>query len=136
MKSLMDISGIGKPVETIQKLRSDVSIGISCPHVVIPISILAGLPTNGCVPLPFKEVEYLHLNTNFHTPIYFHFALDHMEQRIGDPDQPTLPTSLSWDFPLLHSLKILVVVTVPFTLVRSLPPSTSVIGWLCFFLRS
>ena len=99
---------VGRPVRDFQELQSRLSLGISCPHAII--QIWSTLPVNGFVPLPFKEVHSLHLcNIPHDTPFDFYFTLDHMELSLRHSSQPILPTSLPFNLPLFHALRVLVV---------------------------
>ena len=93
------------------KLQNEVTVGISCPHAVIPM--LTQFPESGVLPLPFKEVDYLYLDDTPHNnPLDFHFTLDHLELRIGGSDQPILQTSIPCNLPHCYALRVLVVMDV------------------------
>ena len=102
---------VGRPVRKIWKKNCTVTIGNLYPHDII-IPIFTQLPRSGFLPLPFKEVDYLYLcdTDNANTHIDFHFTLDHMELSIGSSDHPTLQTSIPCNLPLLHALRVLVLV--------------------------
>ena len=98
---------VARPSQDFQ-FQSHLSLGISYSHAIIRISTT--LPVIGFVPLPFKEVDYLHLHHIPHNlPIDFHFTLDHMELSLEPSGQPILPTSRPCNLPLFHALRALVV---------------------------
>ena len=99
---------VGMPVRKIQKGNCTVTVGILCPHGIIPMS--TQFSGRGILPLPFKEVDYLYLHDSDHnTPIDFHFTLDHMELSKCGPDQPILLTSIPRNLPLFCALRVLMV---------------------------
>ena len=100
---------VGTPVSKIQNEDRTITVGMLCPHCIIPMS--AWIPESGVLPLPFKGVDYLYLNDAPH-PIDFHFTLDHMELSIGGSDQPILQTSIPCNLPLFCALRVLVVMDV------------------------
>ena len=101
---------VGKPIREIESWPQTVTVGILCPHAIIPMS--TSCRSDGFFPLPFKEVDYLHLysddNDHQTTPFGFHFTLDHMTLSKGGSDQPTLQTSLPCNLPLFSALRVLV----------------------------
>ena len=100
---------VGTPEWKLQTGNWDVTVGILCPHAMIPM--FTEFPESGILPLPFKEVDYLYLHDEPHNaPIGFHFTLDHMELSNGGPDQLTLQTPIPCDLPLFHALRVLVLV--------------------------
>ena len=90
------------------RVKTGGNVSILCAPTTIPMS--AWLPLNGLVPLPLKEIDYLHFYDIPHnTAIDFHFIHDHIEMRLGNLDQPRPPTSLPCNLPLFHALRVLVV---------------------------
>ena len=99
---------VGTPVRKFPKIRHTVTVGILYPHGMIPMS--TWFPESGVLPLPFKEVDYLYLQESpHHTPIDFHFTLDHMELIKGRSDLPILQPPIPCNLPLFHALRVLVV---------------------------
>ena len=102
---------VGTPEWELQNEEWDVTVGILCPHAMIPM--FADFPESGVLSLPFKEVDCLYLQgRNHNAPIDFHFTLDHMELSIGHSDQPVLQTSIPCNLPLFSALRVLVVMNV------------------------
>jgi hypothetical protein len=99
---------IGKPGKKYHALVPSIIIGISTPHVMVPIS--TWFRTRSFVPLPFKEIVYLSLEA-FHPIIFFDilFIHDHMELMLSDYDRLAPPSSLPYALPLFHTLRVLVV---------------------------
>ena len=100
---------VGTPERKLRNGHLGVTVGILCPHGMIPM--FTWFPESGVLPLPFKGVDYLYLNDAPH-PIDFHFTLDHMELSIGGSDQPILQTSIPCNLPLFCALRVLVVMDV------------------------
>jgi len=115
---------IDKPLRKSQDLeRADLTLGVSVPHGIIPIS--TALPRNGVVGLPLKEAEYLRLRHVYPaSSLEFIFTHDHMELMVYDYDRPPLSTSSPCALTFFSALRVLVVVYAnpPFWLVT---PSTS-----------
>ena len=100
---------VGTPVKKVQNGNWTVTVGILCPHGIIPM--FAQFPGIGFLPLPFKRVDCLYLHDSpQNPPIDFLFTPDHVELRKVSPDQPTLPTSIPCNLPLFNALRILVLV--------------------------
>ena len=98
---------VGKPVREIQTFPQTGTVGILCPHTIIPMS--TGFPGSGFLSLPFKKVDHLYLHDSPHTLVDFHFTLDHMELSKCGSEQPTLQTSMPCNLPLFCALRVLVV---------------------------
>ena len=102
---------VGTPEWKFQNGYWDVTVGILCPHSMVPM--FADFPESGVLPLPFKEVDHLYLSdTPQNNPIDFHFTFDHMELSIGGSDQPIPQTSIPCNLPLFTALRVLVVMNV------------------------
>ena len=100
---------IDKPVKNSRSIGStEVTLGISVPHGIVPMSKV--LPRTGIVALPYKEAEYLRLwHSHSSSPIEFLFTHDHMELMVYDYHPLPSPTSLPYALPLFYSLRVLVV---------------------------
>ena len=101
---------IDKPLRKSQDLeRADLTLGVSVPHGIIPIS--TALPRNGVVGLPLKEAEYLRLRHVYPaSSLEFIFTHDHMELMVYDYDRPPLSTSSPCALTFFSALRVLVVV--------------------------
>ena len=101
---------IGNPVKKLPvSVPGDLHIGISTPHGIATIS--SWWTSTGCVPLPFKEIEYFQFHgAGPHTFIEFNYIHGHMELWIGNDHMPSPPTSLPCASPPFNTLRALVVV--------------------------
>jgi hypothetical protein len=88
--------------------HAGITLGISVPHGMIPISTL--VTPDGVVALPCEEAEYLHLQQPIlYSPLSCLFTHDHIELKVYGHDQLPPPTSLPCAFPLFSALRVLVV---------------------------
>jgi hypothetical protein len=96
---------IRRPVRESQELGGgEITLGISVPHGILPIS--ASFLKKNVVALPFKEAEYLYLQGY---QVEFRFTRDQMGAMVYGHDRPPLSTSLPCAFPLFDTLRVLVV---------------------------
>jgi hypothetical protein len=101
---------IGNPVKKLpDSLPTGLQVGISTPHAIIPLSIW--WHWRGCVPLPFKEIEYFQFHGGGpHNSIEFLFIRDHTELGKYNHDIASLPAPLPCSSPPFNTLRVLVVV--------------------------
>ena len=103
---------IGKPVtKLLDTWHGGIQIGISTPHAIISMSTYLIGNGGDIVPLPFKEIEYLHLRGGpvGGSSFGFLFTFDHVNLMGCDYDRPPLPTPLPCALPIFYTLRVLVV---------------------------